>query len=47
LYISLGIDFVDAYHATLLAHYQQLELYSFDTDFDKVPGIRRREPAQP
>jgi predicted nucleic acid-binding protein len=44
LYVSLPIDYVDAYHAALLEYYQQPELYSFDHDFDAIPGITRREP---
>jgi predicted nucleic acid-binding protein len=44
LYVSLPIDYVDAYHAALLEHYRQHELYSFDHDFDSIPGMTRREP---
>jgi len=44
LYVSLPIDYVDAYHAALLEHYGQHELYSFDQDFDAIPGMTRREP---
>jgi predicted nucleic acid-binding protein len=44
LYVTLPIDYVDAYHAALLEYYRQSELYSFDHDFDAVPGITRREP---
>jgi len=44
LYVSLPIDYVDAYHAALLEHYKQHELYSFDHDFDAIPGMTRREP---
>jgi predicted nucleic acid-binding protein len=44
LYVSLPIDYVDAYHAALLEHYGQHELYSFDHDFDAIPGMTRREP---
>jgi predicted nucleic acid-binding protein len=44
LHVSLPIDYVDAYHAALPEHYKQHELYSFDHDFDAIPGITRREP---
>lgn len=44
LYTTLPIDFVDAYHAALLHSREAVELLSYDTDFDRVPGLRRREP---
>lgn len=44
LYVSLPIDFIDAYHAALLESRGDTALYSFDTDFDLVPGLRRHEP---
>ncbi len=43
LYVSLPIDLVDAYHAALIEHYGQDSLYSFDTDFDRIAGMKRRE----
>ena len=45
LYVSSPIDYVDAYHAALLAHYHQHDLFSFDRDFDLIPGLTRREPS--
>lgn len=45
LYVSSPIDYVDAYHAAMLEHYTQQHLFSFDTDFDKVPGLTRLEPS--
>lgn len=45
LYASYSIDYVDAYHAALLENLKQSELYSFDTDFDRLPGVTRREPS--
>lgn len=45
LYVSYPIDYVDAYHAALLEHYEQHEVYSFDRDFDAIPGISRLEPT--
>jgi predicted nucleic acid-binding protein len=44
LYVRLPIDYVDAYHAALIQHRSEHELYSFDTDFDHVQGLTRREP---
>ncbi len=44
LYTSLPIDYVNAYHAALMEHRGQLELYSYDTDFDRISGITRLEP---
>ena len=44
LYVSSPIDYVDAYHAALLEHYKQHELYSFDRDFDAIAGLTRLEP---
>lgn len=44
LYTSHAIDYVDAYHAAIMEYRGDLELYSYDTDFDQVPEIRRLEP---
>jgi predicted nucleic acid-binding protein len=44
LYTSLPIDYVDAYHAALMESRREPELYSYDTDFDRVPSLRRIEP---
>lgn len=45
LYTTLPIDYVDAYHAALLLNRDAVSLYSFDADFDRVPGLRRQEPS--
>lgn len=45
LFASLSIDYVDCYHAALLESRGHDQLYSFDADFDRVPGIQRLEPA--
>jgi len=37
------LDFIDAYHAALIEN-QQSELFSYDTDFDQVSGLKRIEP---
>jgi predicted nucleic acid-binding protein len=44
LYVSYPIDYVDAYHAALLEHFKQQNLFSFDRDFDALPGLSRRQP---
>jgi predicted nucleic acid-binding protein len=44
LYVNHPIDYVDAYHAALLERVGELVLFSYDTDFDLLPNIRRREP---
>jgi predicted nucleic acid-binding protein len=38
------MDFIDAYHAAFLEAHGITTIYSYDTDFDQVPGITRREP---
>ncbi len=47
LYTTLPIDYVDAYHAALLLNRDGVSLYSFDADFDRVPGLQRQEPSYP
>ena len=45
LYHDLNISFNDAYYAVLLMQEMGLtEVISFDRDFDRVPGVERREP---
>ena len=44
LYLTTSIDWVDAYHAAVVESRGETELVSFDRDFDRVPGLRRREP---
>lgn len=38
------VSFIDAYHIVFLPHRGITEIYSYDTDFDQVSGITRREP---
>lgn len=47
LYVSEPIDYIDAYHATLVEQQQGRALYSFDTDFDRIPEIARTAPETP
>ncbi len=44
LYVSYPIDYIDAYHTAMLEQYHQHDLFSFDRDFDALPGLTRREP---
>jgi predicted nucleic acid-binding protein len=39
-----ALDFEDALLVAHMEHDQETELYSYDTDFDRVPGITRQEP---
>jgi predicted nucleic acid-binding protein len=44
LYVAYEIDFEDA---LIVAHMERQairELYSYDRDFDQVPGVNRQEP---
>ena len=44
LYVSYPIDFEDA---LIVAHMERgtvRELYSYDRDFDQLPGVNRQEP---
>ena len=44
LYTTLPIDYIDCFHAALVERWRPAELYSFDTDFDRILGITRVEP---
>ena len=44
LYVRHNISFADAYNAASMHQRQMTEIYSWDTDFDKLPGITRVEP---
>lgn len=43
LYASLGIDYIDAHNAALMELRSERHIFSFDTDFDKVEGVVRRD----
>ncbi len=46
LYVEHSLDFADAYNASYMHALGISEIYSWDTDFDTIPGITRRlEPA--
>ena len=44
LYTSLNIDYIEAFHVALIESRKGRELFSYDRDFDGIPGITRREP---
>ena len=44
LFCSTGISFADAYNAAYMEARGISEVYSYDTDFDRLGGIRRVEP---
>ena len=44
LFVNTKIDYIDCYHAALLEARGETDLYSYDTDFDRVPSLRRQEP---
>ena len=44
LYVRLNVAFADAFHAVLMGQLKLTEVMSFDTEFDRIPGITRSEP---
>lgn len=44
LYVEKNVSFVDAYIAVSMLDRELSEIYSWDADFDKLPGITRVEP---
>jgi uncharacterized protein len=44
LYVNLNLPFADAYYAVFMRQQGISEIITFDRDFDRVPGITRREP---
>lgn len=44
LFADLGIDFSDALIAAEMLRSGREEIYSYDRDFDRVPGLRRVDP---
>lgn len=44
LYLGTPLPFADCYIAATMRHAGSNTIYSFDKDFDKVPGIKRLEP---
>ncbi len=44
LYEKYNIDFIDGYHRAFMRQKGFSSIYSYDTDFDKIPEIERKEP---
>lgn len=44
LYVQKNIDWTDAFVASQMLSKKKNQIYSYDRDFDKVPGIDRLEP---
>lgn len=44
LYVEKNIDWADAFVAAQMITQKKCEIYSYDSDFDKVDGINRLEP---
>lgn len=43
LYRQGGLGFADCYHVVLMERLKLQEILSFDSDFDKVSGIKRQD----
>jgi predicted nucleic acid-binding protein len=46
LYVDHNLPFGDAYIAAEMERFGATELYSFDREFNRVPGITRLEPEE-
>ena len=46
LYVGHNISFADAFNAAYMASREMVEIYSWDADFDKLPGVTRVEPEE-
>lgn len=44
LYEDKNMDFIDAFSAAWMKKQIISQIYSFDRDFDKIEGIRRKQP---
>jgi len=44
LFVETNVSFVDAYNAVVMQGQGLSEIYSWDIDFDRLPGIARVEP---
>ncbi len=41
-----SLDFEDAISAAIIERMQPAKLYSYDSDFDRIPGVTRVEPGR-
>ena len=46
LYVVKNISYADAYNAVWMQEHGVKEVYSWDTEFDRVPALTRLEPAR-
>ena len=46
LYVERNVSFADAYTAISMQAQRLSEVYSWDTDFDHIPGVTRLEPDE-
>lgn len=46
LYVERNISYADAYNALWMQERGVTEVYSWDGEFDRVPELRRLEPAE-
>jgi len=44
VYSRNNIDYIDAYNAVFMRHHNTSDIYSYDTDFDTISGVKRIEP---
>lgn len=42
LYVSSRLGFADCYHVVFMQRLRLTEIFSFDKDFDRIAGIKRR-----
>lgn len=45
VYVDYNVSFVDAYHTVLMKQLKLDRIITFDEDFDRLPGIKRVDPA--
>ncbi len=45
-YVTQNVSFADAYNAAYMMSEHVSDIYSWDTDFDKIEGITRLEPEE-
>ena len=43
-YVERGVNFIDAYNAAVMRRRRIDRIYSYDSDFDRLPGLTRLEP---
>jgi predicted nucleic acid-binding protein len=43
LFVAGGLGFADCYHVVLMRRLGISEILSFDAEFDRIPGLERRE----